>query len=217
MSDHPTPLNDDDLAKVVGGAGALPSSLQKDETIPDMNSIMKLFQETAQEMRNAARETRGAELSAQVESLKGAADDMRAAAEHRMQASVVAGASQIAGGAMSLGGLGGHAMMDKSSTLHGASQDLSGGKAALAGLDTSHVGQMATGVNQSIGSTAMEAKHIEASGKITEINAAAHQTSQVQAAEQMQQMMDVIKDVKDKLASIQQSRTDTMKSIVGKI
>lgn len=215
MSDHPTPLNDDDLAKVVGGAGGLPS-ISKDEGMQDMNSIAKLFQEMAQETRNAARETRGAEMSAQIESVKGAADDMRAAAEHRMQAASMAGTTLIAGGAMSIGGAGlreAHSMSEKSSALGGASQELGGGKTAHLGNDIGHAqASMVQGIGNMIG-TGVDTKQADIAARHAEASAALHGTTQTQANDVMQQMQNVIKDVRDKLSAIEQSRLETMKDI----
>lgn len=69
----------------------------------DMYAVMALFQQMAQEMRNSAREVRGAEMQSQIGSLKNAATEIRNAAEERMIGAIVAGSMQIVGGAMSLG------------------------------------------------------------------------------------------------------------------
>jgi hypothetical protein len=215
MSDHPIPLNEDDLAKVVGGAGGLPS-ISKDEGMQDMNSIAKLFQEMAQETRNSARETRGAEMSAQIESVKGVADDMRAAAEHRMQAASMAGTTLIAGGAMSLGGAGlkeAHSMSEKSSALGGASQELAGGKTAHLSND---IGHAQTGMVNSIGtlvSASVDHRQTDIEARRLEANSAVHGNAVTQANDIMQQMQNVIKDVRDKLSTIEQSRLETTRGI----
>lgn len=80
----------------------------------DMYAVMALFQKMAQEMRNSAREVRGAEMQSQVTSLKGAAQEIRNAAEDRFKGAIVAGSMQIVGGAVSMGmGIAGGAMQIK--------------------------------------------------------------------------------------------------------
>jgi len=69
----------------------------------DIYSVMALFQKCAQEMRNMAREARAASLQAQVTNLMNAADEIREAAEQRLQAAIIQGSFQIAGGVMSAG------------------------------------------------------------------------------------------------------------------
>ena len=178
MSDHPTPLNDDELAKVVGGAGATPSSRLDETSTTDMHSVMKLFQDVAQQSRDSARETRSAEMASQIEGLKQTANDMRDTAHDRMQAAVMAGSMSIAGGMVQSG-------------LVGLGSSLSSGKGAMA--DTSH--------------DALSAK----AGLAHE--ATAMSSTPQQAGDMQKQMMDVIKDVKDKMSAIEQSRTDTLRNI----
>src|SRR5690606_32229277 len=70
---------------------------------PDIFAMMALFQEIAQEMRNAARTERQASMDAQVGALHQAADKIKEAAEARFKGALAQGISQIIGGAISVG------------------------------------------------------------------------------------------------------------------
>ena len=57
----------------------------------------------------------------------------------------------------------------------------------------------------------------DVSARRHEARAKLHESASAQANEMMQQMMDVIRDVKDKLASIDQSRIETNRGIARNI
>lgn len=83
MSDQPTPLNDEDLNRIVVGASAGAnsafrlSSLDDKGIVHDIHAVTALMQQAAQESRNAAREGGGAQTSAQIDLLKRVAADLR--------------------------------------------------------------------------------------------------------------------------------------------
>ncbi|WP_420227341.1 type III secretion system translocon subunit SctB [Pigmentiphaga litoralis] len=220
MPDAPIPLNDDDLSNVVGGAGALPSSKLSDPTA-DIYSAMKLYQEMAQETRNAAREVRTSEMSAQVDALKNAAQDIRAGAEERFQAAIVGSVASVVAGSMHIGA-GASALTAMGSKGAGmeAPHDTLGAKGQFIhssqGQDNLHAG--ASGIISGAGSIAgagLQSHAAEHDAKRAEMEAAAKVGGQQQqdANDMMKAMQDVIRDVRDKLSSIEQSRLETVRGI----
>ena len=224
MPDAPIPLNDDDLSNVVGGAGALPSGKLSDPTA-DIYNAMKLYQEMAQETRNSAREVRTSEMSAQVDALKNAAQDIRAGAEERFQAAIVGGVASVVAGSMHIGA-GASALTAMGSKGAGmeAPHDTLGPKGQFAHssqmLDSSHAGAMGAviGGAGSIASAGLERQAAEQDAKRAEAEAAAKVGGQQQLANDlMQAMQDVIRDVRDKLSSIEQSRLETNRGIARNV
>ncbi|MGE8689089.1 MAG: type III secretion system translocon subunit SctB [Achromobacter sp.] len=186
------------------------SGLSEQEVQADMYAFMMLFQQLAQTMRTSAREVRANELQAQVDTLKGAADEMRQAAQERMIGAMTQGAFQIAGGLAQLG-----AGYKQASVLSG------GGSEAMA-KSYSDKGAGASGVASGIGTivnAAQERKAAEHDAKRSELEAESkvHESGVQQANEMAQQMMDVIRDLRDKLSAIEQSRMETNRGIARNI
>ncbi len=216
----PQPAGGGDAA---GAAQALAKLMGSAET--DMYAVMALLQKISQEQRNAARADRAASMDAQVQALHSAADKIKEAAEERFKGALAQGISQIVGGAMQVGvGAGGIAATAASARMTATSSPLSAQQsitqAKLDGFATnsSGIGQGLSGMAGGVGGIVQAAydrkageadaarSHLEADAKVFE--------SGVQHANDlMQQMMDVIRDVRDKLGAIEQSRSETTRGI----
>lgn len=186
--------------------------LSEQDVQTDIYAFMALFQQMAQTMRTSAREVRQSEMEAQVGALKNAAQEMRNAAQDRMVGAMVAGAFQIAGGLAQVGAgvmqgrtLAGNGPFAESQAKR--QSDMGGGVSGIAG----GIGSM---VNAS-----QERKAAEHDAKKAELEAQSkvHESGMQQASELAQQMMDVIRDVREKLAAIEQSRMETNRGIARNI
>ncbi|EHK65678.1 type III secretion system translocon subunit SctB [Achromobacter arsenitoxydans] len=200
------------LGADVAGTLAQLGGLSEQDLQTDIYAFMALFQKMAQEMRTSARETRQSEMNAQIDALKGAAQEMRNAAQDRMVGAMVAGAFQIAGGLAQVG----------SGIAQGATLNAGGKFAESHAKKQSDIGGGVSGIAGGIGSMAnagMERKAAEHDAKKTELEAQAkvHESGTQQASEMAQQMMDVIRDVRDKLGAIEQSRMETNRGIARNI
>jgi hypothetical protein len=187
----------------------------------DIYSVMALFQKCAQEMRNQAREVRNSEMQAQVTGLKNAAQEIRNAAEDRLQAAIIQGAFQITGGAMSVGlGLAGGIVGAKG--INAGSMTTEGMQLGNTAGMLSSSAQGAGGIFTGIGTIASAGKEQEAAehdAKKAEFEADArvHEQGVQQANDLMQQMMDVIRDVREKLGAIDQARNETNRGIARNV
>lgn len=178
----------------------------------DMYAFMALFQQMAQTMRTSAREVRQSEMEAQIGALKGAAQEIRNAAQDRMVGAMVAGAFQIAGGLAQVG----------SGALQGVTLAKGGQFAESQAKKQSDIGGGLSGIAGGIGSmvnASQERKAAEHDAKKSELEAQSkvHESGMQQATEMAQQMMDVIRDVRDKLGAIEQSRMETNRGIARNI
>jgi hypothetical protein len=208
----------------------------------DIYSVMALFQKCAQEMRNQAREVRSSEMQAQVASLKDAAKEIRKAAEDRLQQAIIQGAFQITGGAVSIGMSVAGGVLNAKSIRKGGEVDpdtgvrvnpadnkpidlqvvqdsklqgnwgsgLSGTAQSTGGMFSSLGGMIAAGKEQ-------EAAERDAKKSELESDARVHEQSVQQANDLMQQMMDVIRDVREKLGAIDQARNETNRGIARNV
>jgi hypothetical protein len=188
------------------------STFSEQDVQTDLYAFMALFQQLAQTMRTSAREVRQAEMTAQIDTLKSAAQEIRNAAQDRMIGAMTAGAFQIAGGLAQVG-----AGVMQGRALSGGGQfaeaqakkqsDMGGGLSGIAG----GIGAM---INAS-----QERKAAEHDAKKAELEAQAkvHESGTQQASELAQQMMDVIRDVREKLGAIEQSRMETNRGIARNI
>lgn len=186
-------------------SGCLPNlqSLQSSMSV-DIYAVMAMAQKTAQEMRDANRELRASSLNAQVSELLSAADDMDKAAKFRLAAGIVQGAMKAAAGAATFGfnatakGDGKGSETDRKE--HSAKGDgISLGMQGLGDI-------AAAGLNYGASKADAEVKRHEAIAKL-------HESAQAEANDMMQQMMDVIRDVRDKVSAIDQSRIETNRGI----
>ena len=203
-----------------GGSAPL-SKLTPQGVEIDIYSVMALFQQCAQQMRDNAREVRSAETQAQVKSLMGAAQEIRNAAEDRFAASVTQGAMQIAGGAVSVGmGVAGGVFSAKgintgADTVAGAKLNNIGATLSATAQGT---GNMVSGTGTIAAAFAEQnaAEH-DASKAELEADARVHEQGAQHANDLMQQMMDVIRDVREKLGAIDQARTETVRGIARNV
>ena len=187
----------------------------------DVYAVMALFQKCAQEMRDQAREVRTAETQAQVKSLMGAAQEIRNAAEDRFAASVTQGAMQIAGGAVSVGmGVAGGVFTAKG--IHADVTTVAGAKLNNVGATLSATAQGSGNMLSGAGTVAAAfpeqaaAEHDAVKAEL-EADARVHEQGAQHANDLMQQMMDVIRDVREKLGAIDQARTETVRGIARNV
>ncbi len=102
----------------------------------DIFALMALFQEIAQEQRNAARTERMASMDAQINALHSAADKIKEAAEARFKGALAQGIAQIVGGALSVGS----GVVSGVAGFKSASSTLSGHKAGQAAVNSAPEG-----------------------------------------------------------------------------
>jgi hypothetical protein len=201
------------------------ANLSSDQVQADMYALMALMQQLAQQQRNSAREMRNSEMQAQISTLQNAAQEIRNAAADRLTGAILSGVRQMAAGAMQIGGAamsfsrtsdalkdfkgGGMTNEQLSGALSKASAFSTGGDGAskVAGA----AGQMLNAVmeQQAAGHDAHKAE-LEAGAK-------AHEAQVQQSSDVMQQMQDFIRDIRDKLSSIEQSRIETTRGIARNI
>ncbi|WP_323018735.1 type III secretion system translocon subunit SctB [Castellaniella sp.] len=210
----PKPSGDKPMSDPFGG-------LSSESVSIDIYSVMALFQKCAQEMRNQAREVRNSEMQNQVSSLKNAAQEIRNAAEDRMQQAIISGAFQITGGLVSVG-------MGVTGGVLGA-KGINAGADTVSGMKLSNVastlsnsaqgaGSIFTGIGGMVGSSKeREAAEHDAKKSELESDAKVHEQSVQQANDLMQQMMDVIRDVREKLGAIDQARNETNRGIARNV
>lgn len=262
--------------KDAGGANEAMKNLNSDTVSTDIYSVMALIQKLAQEQRNSARAVRDASLEQQVTQLKDAANEIRHAAQERFIGAVVAGAMQIASGAIQMGSAvaSGVKSAQAASKLSEADKLSKGAANAQndimelrqnskglvdkelrqefsqrigdlkkqSNLDTVNAkflqnqagdlstqatnrqafGQGASGLLGGIGgiinaSQERKAAEHDAQKSEMEANAKISDTNMQQANDFMQQMMEVIRDVKDKLGAIEQSNVETNRGIARNI
>lgn len=188
------------------------SKLSEQDVQTDIYAFMALFQQLAQTMRTSAREVRQNELQAQVDTLKSAAQEIRNAAQDRMVGAMTSGAFQIAGGMAQVG----------SGIAQGVTLGKGGEFAESQAKRQSDIGGGLSGIAGGIGTmvnASQERKAAEHDAKKSELEAQSkvHDSGMQQASEMAQQMMDVIRDVREKLSAIEQSRMETNRGIARNI
>jgi hypothetical protein len=262
--------------KDTGGANQAMGNLNSETVSTDIYSVMALIQKLAQEQRNSARAVRDANLEQQVTQLKDAAQEIRNAAHERFIGGVVAGAMQLAGGAIQMGsavlsGVKSAQAASKFSEANQASKSAAAAQNEIAGLNQNAkgivdkdlknefnqaidkfqnqsrmdklnakflenqandlsskaanrqaFGQGASGLLGGIGgivnaSQERQAAEFDARKSEAETNAKISDTNMQQANDFMQQMMEMIRDVRDKLGAIEQSNVETNRGIARNI
>ncbi len=206
-----------------GAAEALDKLMGSADT--DMYAVMALLQKISQEQRNAARADRAASMDAQTQALMSAADKIKEAAEERFKGALAQGIGQIVGGFMQAGvGLGGMGAMGASARMTTTSSPLTSQQfvtqAKLDGFATnsSGIGQGLSGMAGGVGGIVQaaydrKAGEADAARSRLEADAKVFESGAQHANDLMQQMMDVIRDVRDKLGAIEQSRSETTRGI----
>ncbi|MNS53354.1 hypothetical protein D3C72_861070 [compost metagenome] len=199
-----------------------PAAYRVAQLSPDLYPIMELFQKQAQAMRDTARQERTLQLQAQTTALQNAAQQMKDAAALRMQAAVIQGTMQIVGGAVQMGasqgsisaGLKAQQLTTQTLQSQAKLKTLNGEMAVI----QSGIGKVSGEQQKQAELDKYEAKSKEAEAERKALlEEAMRATEAARTNELMQQMMDVIRDVRDKLASIQQSQMETMRGIARNI
>ncbi|QEI08268.1 hypothetical protein FXN63_22345 [Pigmentiphaga aceris] len=208
QSEVPPPASDTPPYQSVNLDSTL-AGIGEKEVMTDMYAVMALFQKMAQEQRNSAREVRGSEMQAQVNSLKNAAQEIKDAAYDRYVGAMIEGGMQIGGGLLNMAGGVKAGKVAAGGDQAGATA-ISGKYSGAAGVLTG-IGTMAKA------SQDLKAADHDASKARYEADAKVHESGVQQANDLMQQMMDVIRDVRDKLGSIEQSRIETSRGMARNI
>lgn len=206
----PEPGNDRPVGDPLG-------ELTEAEVAVDIYSVMMLFQQCAQQMRNQAREVRNSEMQSQVAQLKGAAKEIRKAAQERLTQAMIQGWLQIGGGSLSAG-MGAVGALGGMTSLKLGPKTFWGGMAKVAGGGLSGMAQPTGTITSGIGGVAGAGHERAAAGHDArkaerEAQARVHEQNMQQANDTMQQMMEVIRDVREKLAAIDQGRIETVRNI----
>lgn len=211
------------------------SSFSDTQVSADIFSFMALFQKLAQQMRDTARTQRTTDMQTQVSALQNAAEKMTDAAAERLTAAIAQGSMQIAGGMMQMGlsaasisstvkgakmGAQADTMSPKAAALTGAKADAA--KLTATGQARLNYSQAAGGITAGLGgiigaSFTHKADLLDADKMNLETQAKVSETGVQHANDMMQQMMDVIRDVRDKLSSIQQASIETNRGIARNI
>ena len=185
----------------------------------DIHAVMTVLHKAAQQMRDQAREIRNSELQSQVISLLNAADEIREAANLRLAAAILSGVGQIAGGAASIGlAVNGAAISVTGIAIGG---DVGNGLATI-GKATSDSAQGVNSVLASLGQISSSiperlAADRDANKAKLEADARVHEQAVQQAGEAMQQMAEIIRDVREKIGAIEQAQIETNRAIAGRV
>lgn len=191
----------------------------------DMFAVMALFTKIAQDQRNSAREMRHNEMQANVKTLLSAAQEIRNAADDRLTGAIMSGVMQIGAGAVQIGGAAANFKASTSALKENKAGNISdaqlGSLNNKAGAYSSGAGgaaQAMTGLGGIMsGIMEHEAAAHDAHKAELEAQAKAHEAGTQQAGDQMQQMQDILRDIRDKLSSMEQSRAETSRGIARNI
>lgn len=200
-------------------------SFDQENMRADMYSVMALFQKMAQEMRDSARTERQANTQAKVSELYSSASEITEAAEKRFQGAMISGAFQIAGGvtSMAMGTVSASKQIKGLSiasgpggpTTQSSTLEIQGKQIGAYGAG---VGQIFSGVGE-MGKASFDkdASAHDAQSKRNEANAQVADLGIQQADDQMRRMMEIIQDMREKTASMQQADIETNKSIARNV
>ncbi len=203
----PTPMDGGGVTtgSLLGSLGGAETNLKA-----DMFAFMELFQKLAQEMRSSAKLQREASLQSEVASIGEQVTKMRSAAAFRFAAGMVSGAMSIASGFVTLGSLSGK-LGGAGSGMFSAQNLSTAEGAGAAGRITDGLGKM---VSAGLEFAASEA---DANAKKEEGVQKVHQARAQEMQELMQQMMDIIRDVREKMQAIEQSHIESTRGIARNI
>lgn len=211
------------------------SGFSETQVSADIFAFMALFQQLAQQMRDTARTQRTTDMQAQVTSLQNAVEKMKEAAGQRLTAAIVQGAMQIVGGLAQMGMSGasvsssvkGAKLDNQAASMSPKAQVMTGikidaAKATATGQAQIQLAQATGGITAGLGGIigatfTHKADMAEVDKTNLETQAKVAETGVQHANDMMQQMMEVIRDVRDKLASIQQASIETNRGIARNI
>ncbi len=193
----------------------------------DIYSVLAVFQQWAQQTRNQSREVRNSELQNQVSCSMAAAKEIAAAGKERLRSSQWQGFGQILGGVATAGAASASlwncneaynsfdpANLVQSQALREKYTNMSSIWKARGEAFNS----FATGLTK-FSSGDHENSAVGNDARSAELNAQSrvHDQSVQQANEWLQHMMDVIRDVREKLTTVDQARAETNRSIARNI
>jgi len=191
----------------------------------DLFEFLKLFAKISQEMRNAAREQRTAEMQAQVASLKDAAQEIRDGAVARLISGVITGAVQIASGAVSIGFAASAAKSVKANAKPDVGPEISPDMKAMnlknADIATARgqgISQLSQGVGQ-VGSSAANyvGSQADADKAEAEAEAKTHEMRSDEAKDMMDQALQQLQKILETFQAMEQAKIDTTKGIARNI
>lgn len=197
-----------------------------DQISADISMFLAVFAEFAQQMRSAARMQRHAETQAQMDALRSSADEMRRAATARFAAALSQAGAQMMGSLTQIG----FSASATSKAVQGATHDDVAAKASppqvsfegkkLAARANAHssYGQAATGLAGAAGGLIasplnQQADEAEAAKANRDAAAKLHDAAVQDEEADMRQLLDVIRDIREKLAAIAQADTATNQAI----
>ena len=202
------------------GAGTVAtlSLLSAQDAQADMYAVMALFTKLAQDQRTAARELRHDETQAQFNTEMQAAQKIRDAAKDRLVGAILSGAMQIGAGAVQIGGAAKSIGTAKGAGDPGKNFEVEMQKAQSIGAGADGISKAMTGMGGILGGVMEHQAALDDAGKAElEAKAKLHDTAKQQAGDLMQQMQDIIRDIRDKLGSMEQSRIETTRGIARNI
>jgi len=229
----PAPELPDQLDEVIATATSTLSRIDAKDVATDLYSIMALMLQVYQSERTANREVRQSGYQIQAADQYAAADKMRNAAEARMWGSIFSAGAQVAGGALTLGGgVASGVMSIKAAGLSNeAAQKLADGEAAgakalealatkwsgsaqMVSSTTGGLSSVVTGAG-SLANALKEKSATELDAEKMDLQTTSGKQEQMtqEVNERMQQLLDAIRDVLEKMRSIEQSRTEINRGI----
>lgn len=190
-------------------AGETLASTSMEENLVDIFALMKLFHEVARGQRQMAREARHAEREGMIAKIHAQADKIREAAAYAMAAGIVTGAFQIVSGGMTAyGGIKGLKIMKGGGEGAQVQAQNIGYKWQGIGQATSGVGQIiSSGLEFGAGQAREAEKRLQADEKV-------HETHVQDETEWMQNMLDLMREVRQKMEEVIRAQQDTLKSII---
>jgi hypothetical protein len=195
------------------------------QEVDDIYALMARLRKLAQQMRDQARTQREAEVQSQVSALQNAAQAIRDATQTRFAGAVVAGmTTTIVTEAAGLG-------VGRPGTTGALGPRAAGGATVTMGDLTPGLSRLAdtgVGLTQRLPGDAFDAaaasRHLARTADDADARKAAAETAAnvhgegvAQANDLTRQMLDVIRDIRDKLAAINQAQVETSRGIARNI
>ncbi len=183
----------------------------------DLFAVMALLHKMAQNSRKAAREMRAADNQERFAQLQAAADKVKEAAEKNYEAAVKQAAAEIVTGVATVAAAGhsiygtGKAMGESDEMAQKATMNKWDNRGQIVG----GLGQIAAGnIKMSAAEDTRAAGQAQAQEKTDEANAQKAQDAADKEKEFMQRMEETMQDIRQKLAAMQQSNDETMRTIL---
>lgn len=227
------PVVSEDAGRFVESASQVLVGLRSDEARGDLYAILALLLRISQSQRTSEREVRHAGYEAQASMQYDAAQKVRESADERMWGGIIAATGQVIGGIAMMGGgavsigAGVKAASAASASSAALAKDDKGLADALtnaaekwrvAAQSSSVIGQGASelsGASTRLTQTFYDKDAAEFEAQKIELDASGRKQEQVtqEVNEHMQQLLDAIRDVLDKLRSMEQSRQEINRGI----